>query len=51
MVASNQYRLQPGSRIRANSARAANGPGTKTPRGRAVVISGLHRGVRSRPRC
>jgi multidrug efflux system membrane fusion protein len=33
VVASNQYRLQPGSRIRANSARAANGPGTKMPAG------------------
>jgi multidrug efflux system membrane fusion protein len=32
VVASNQYRLQPGSRIRANSAHAANGPG-KPPAG------------------
>ena len=33
VVASNQYRLQPGSRIRANSPRAASGPGSKTPAG------------------
>ena len=33
VVASNQYRLQPGARIRANSARAASGPGSRTPAG------------------
>jgi len=33
VVASNQYRLQPGARIRANSARAASGPGSKRPAG------------------
>ncbi len=33
VVASNQYRLHPGARIRANSARAASGPGSRTPAG------------------